>query len=62
MDPFRNDVKIKMAAIVWGLCMERLAYYYEEITRFIRMRNIYGNACVLLTCKIFRLVLLFQMP
>ena len=59
---------------LYGRPMERLVFRYdrhEEIAIYIRMWNLYsdvacilssnGNACVLLTFKNFRLLLLFQM-
>ena len=50
-----------------GRPMERLAFHYdrhEEIARYIRMWHVYynGNACVLLTFKKIRLLLLFHTP
>ena len=53
---------------LYGRPMERLEFRYdrhEEITKYIRMRNMYYDPTVLrvlLTFKNFQLVLLFQIP
>ena len=66
MDLFRNDVKIKNGGYSVGLCMENpqeglwrgWRFAMIGMKKYILSSN--GNACVLLTFKNFRLVLLFQ--
>ena len=67
MDLFHNDVKNKnggySVGTLYGKPMEGLAFRYDrheklQNEKYILSSN--GNACVLLTCKNFRLVLLFQ--